>query len=148
MACELTPNSVSRLQSLASMSFYTGDVKEAKAVGPRHPDRPGLEDVQPADPGVAGVLRLGAGKGLERCRADLRRLMERHPDSVRLKRNEQVIETLIKTCSAAQRQGVNGYVNSMRPARARPTLTSKPAPTFVTLCAHMSRLEPGPKRQP
>jgi predicted Zn-dependent protease len=130
MACELTPNSVSRLQSLASMSFYTGDVKEAEKML----DRVALIglDSKMFDPQTLVLLAFARleskdRKGLDRCRVDLRRLMERNPDSLRLMRNDQVIEILIDLLARLPRHR-SGCASSMTPPSSQ-TLISRPAPT-------------------
>jgi len=145
MACELTPNSVSRLQSLASMSFYTGDVKEAEKLLDRV-TLIGL-DSKMFDPQTLVLLAFSRleskdRKGLERCRADLRRLMERHPDSVRLKRNEQVIEILIDLL-AGQTAKASERVRQLNETAKQPDFDFEACSNLVTLCAHMSRLNPG-----
>lgn len=145
MACELTPNSVSRLQSLASMSFYTGDVKEAEKLLDRV-TLIGL-DSKMFDPQTLVLLAFSRleskdRKGLERCRTDLRRLMERNPDSLRLKRNDQVIEILIdllagQTAKAAER------VRQLNETAKQPDFDFEACSNLVTLCAQMARRNPG-----
>ena len=145
MACELTPNSVSRLQSLASMSFYTGDVKEAEKLL----DRVALIglDSKMFDPQTLVLLaftRLESKdrKGLDRCRVDLRRLMERNPDSLRLMRNDQVIEILIDLL-AGQTAKATEKIRQLNDVAKQPDFDFEACSNLVTLCAQMARRNPG-----
>ena len=145
MACELTPNSVSRLQSLASMSFYTGDVKEAEKLL----DRVALIglDSKMFDPQTLVLLafaRLESNdrKGLDRCRVDLRRLMERNPDSLRLMRNDQVIEILIDLL-AGQTAKATEKIRQLNDVAKQPDFDFEACSNLVTLCAQMARRNPG-----
>jgi predicted Zn-dependent protease len=135
MACELTPNSVSRLQSLASMSFYTGDVKEAEKML----DRVALIglDSKMFDPQTLVLLAFARleskdRKGLDRCRVDLRRLMERNPDSLRLMRNAQVIEILIDLL-AGQTAKASERVRQLNDAAKQPDFDFEACSNLVTL---------------
>ena len=97
MASDLTPNSVSRLQKLASMTFYTGDVKAAEKLLDRATTI-GL-DSKMFDSQTLVILaftRLDSKnrKGLQRCRDDFTRLLERSPGNPRLMRQVEVIEIL------------------------------------------------------
>ena len=145
MACELTPNSVSRLQSLASMSFYTGDVKEAEKML----DRVALIglDSKMFDPQTLVLLAFARleskdRKGLDRCRVDLRRLMERNPDSLRLMRNDQVIEILIDLL-AGQTAKASERVRQLNDAAKQPDFDFEACSNLVTLCAQMAKRNPG-----
>ena len=89
MACEMTPDSVPRLQSLAMMSFYAGDTKEAGQLLDRA-TRIGLDsklfDCQTLV--VLAFTQLDANdhRGLQRSRDNFTRLLERNPGSARHQR--------------------------------------------------------------
>ena len=141
MACELTPNSVSRLQSLASMSFYTGNVKEAEKLLERV-TLIGL-DSKMFDPQTLVLLAFSRleskdRKGLERCRADLKRLMERHPDSIRLARNDEVIGILIDLL-AGQSAKVSERVGRLNQTSKQPDFDFEACANLVNLCAQVAR---------
>jgi len=145
MACELTPNSVSRLQSLASMLFYTGDVKEAEKLL----DRVALIglDSKMFDPQTLVLLAFARleskdRKGLDRCRVDLRRLMERNPDSLRLMRDDQVIDILIDLL-AGQTAKASERVRQLNDAAKQPDFDFEACSNLVTLCAQMAKRNPG-----
>ncbi|MBU3738382.1 MAG: tetratricopeptide repeat protein [Rhodoferax sp.] len=98
LASDLTPNSVSRLQNLATMTFYAGDPKEAEKLLDRV-TLIGLDskmfDCQTLV--VLAFTRLDSRdrKGLQRCRDDFGRLLQRNPGSLRHARNAEVIDALI-----------------------------------------------------
>jgi tetratricopeptide (TPR) repeat protein len=97
MASTMTPASVTRLQNLGMMSYYTGDRKGAEQVLDRTA-RVGLDskmfDCQTLV--LLAFLRLESGdrKGLQRCRDDFSRLMERNPDSQRHARLCAIVDAL------------------------------------------------------
>jgi CheY-like chemotaxis protein len=97
MASELTPASISRLQNLGMMTYYSGDLKEAEAILDRTA-RLGLDskmfDCQTLV--LLAFTRLDSGdrKGLQRCRDDFARLIERNPNSKRHRRLASIVEAL------------------------------------------------------
>ena len=104
MASTLTPSSITRLQNLGMMCYYSGDLKGAET----HLDRTtrlGLDskmfDCQSLV--LLAFVRLGNGdtKGLQRCRDDFLRLIERQPDSQRHQRLAGIVDALLLL---AQRQ--------------------------------------------
>ncbi|MFN4004895.1 MAG: response regulator [Hylemonella sp.] len=98
MACQVTPYSVSRLQNLGLMTYYSGDRVEAeKILG--QTARLGL-DSKLFDPQTLVLLafaRLESAdrKGLQQCREDIARLLERNAASPRLQRLAAIIDTLL-----------------------------------------------------
>ena len=97
MASELTPASISRLQNLGMMTYYTGDRKEAEKILDRTA-RIGL-DSKMFDCQVLLLLAFARlenddRKGLQRCRDDFSRLLEKHPGSLRHRRLAAVVEAL------------------------------------------------------
>ncbi len=97
MASELTPSSVSRLQSLGFMTYYSGDRVEAEKIMDRTA-RLGLDskmfDCQTLVLLAFSRVESGDRKGLQRCRDDFSRLIERNPDNQRQRRLAEVVEAL------------------------------------------------------
>lgn len=97
MASELTPASITRLQNLGMMTYYAGDSKEAEKILDQTA-RLGLDskmfDCQTLV--LLAFTRLDSGdrKGLQRCRDDFVRLIERNPDSKRHQRLSDIVEAL------------------------------------------------------
>jgi len=97
MASMLTPASISRLQNLGMMSYYSGDRKEAEKILDRT-TRIGLDskmfDCQTLVLLAFVRLETGDRKGLQRCRDDFARLMERNSDSPRHLRLSHIVDAL------------------------------------------------------
>lgn len=97
MASDLTPASISRLQNLGMMTYYAGDRKEAEKILDRTA-RIGLDskmfDCQSLVLLAFTRLESGDRKGLQRCRDDFARLIERNPDSKRHRRLSDTVEAL------------------------------------------------------
>ncbi|MEO8118465.1 MAG: response regulator [Rhodoferax sp.] len=97
MASELTPASISRLQNLGMMTYYAGDRKEAEAILDRT-TRLGLDskmfDCQTLVLLAFARLESGDRKGLQRCRDDFVRLIERNPKSLRHQRLAGIVDAL------------------------------------------------------
>ena len=97
MASTLTPSSITRLQNLGMMCYYSGDRKGAEQSLDRT-TRLGLEskmfDCQTLV--LLAFVRLESGdhKGLQRCRDDFARLIERNPNSQRHQRLASTVEAL------------------------------------------------------
>jgi tetratricopeptide (TPR) repeat protein len=98
MASSLTPASISRLQNMGLMCYYSGERKEAETMLDRT-TRLGLDskmfDCQTLV--LLAFIRLESGdhKGLQRCRDDFVRLIERNPDSARHVRLAAVVDALL-----------------------------------------------------
>jgi Tfp pilus assembly protein PilF len=97
MASTLTPASITRLQNLAMMTYYSGDHVEAEKLLDRTA-RMGLEskmfDCQSLVLLAFARLENGDRKGLQRCHDDFNRLIERNPDSARTKRLADIVVAL------------------------------------------------------
>jgi CheY-like chemotaxis protein len=97
MASELTPASITRLQNLGLLTYYSGSHKEAEQLLDKT-TRLGLDskmfDCQTLV--LLAFMRLESGdkKGLQRCRDDFLRLIERNPDSQRHQRLADIVEAL------------------------------------------------------
>ncbi|MDD4942201.1 response regulator [Rhodoferax sp.] len=89
MASTLTPASITRMQNLGLMSYYCGDHAKAEKILDRT-TRMGLDskmfDCQTLVLLAFIRLELADRKGLQRCRDDFLRLIERQPDSARHQR--------------------------------------------------------------
>ena len=97
MASELTPASIRRLQNLGMMTYYLGDRVEAEKILDRT-TRIGLDskmfDCQSLVLLAFSRLESGDRKGLQRCRDDFIRLIERNPDSQRHMRLAKTVDAL------------------------------------------------------
>jgi len=97
MASQLTPASITRLQNLGLMSYYCGDRKAAEQVLDRT-TRLGLDskmfDCQTLVLLAFARFESGDHKGLQRCRDDFARLIERSPDNARLQRLSGIVDAL------------------------------------------------------
>jgi CheY-like chemotaxis protein len=97
MASMLTPASVSRLQNLAMMTYYSGNHAEAEKLLDKT-TRLGLEskmfDCQTLVLLAFTRLESGDRKGLQRCHDDFARLIERNPDMPRVKRLADIVVAL------------------------------------------------------
>ena len=97
MAATLTPTSITRLQNLAMMTYYSGDHVEAEKLLDRTA-RMGLEskmfDCQSLVLLAFARLENGDRKGLQRCHDDFNRLIERNPDNARVKRLADIVIAL------------------------------------------------------
>lgn len=97
MASELTPASITRLQNLGLLTYYSGLHKEAEKLL-EQTTRRGLDskmfDCKTLV--LLAFMRLDNGdrKGLQRCRDDFLRLIERNPDSQRHRRLADTVEAL------------------------------------------------------
>lgn len=97
LASTLTPSSITRMQNLGMMSYFAGNLQQAE----QHLDRTvrmGLDskmfDCQTLV--LLAFVRLGNGdtKGLQRCRDDFVKLLERHQDSERHRRLASMVDAL------------------------------------------------------
>jgi tetratricopeptide (TPR) repeat protein len=97
MASNLTPASITRRQNFGMMCYYSGDRVEAEKVLDRT-TRMGLDskmfDSQTLV--LLAFIRLESGdrKGLQRCRDDFLRLIERQPDNLRNIRLAGIVDAL------------------------------------------------------
>ncbi|MDH4134836.1 MAG: response regulator, partial [Gammaproteobacteria bacterium] len=98
MACDLTPASITRLQNLGLMTYYSGARAEAEKILGKAA-RLGLDskmfDCQTLVLLAFARLELGDRKGLAHCRDDFAKLLERHTDSARHQRLAAVVDALI-----------------------------------------------------
>lgn len=97
MAATLTPASITRLQTLAMMTYYSGDHVEAEKLLDRTV-RLGLDskmfDCQSLVLLAFARLENGDRKGLQRCHDDFNRILEKSPDNERVKRLSEIVVAL------------------------------------------------------
>ena len=140
MASVLTPASISRLQNLGMMTYYSGDRVEAEKVLDRT-TRLGLEskmfDCQTLV--MLAFVRLESGdrKGVHRCRSDFTRLMERHPDSQRHVRLSKTVDALISIQEHQFAQALDA-VRAMIKTTDLPEFDFESASNLVALMAQLS----------
>jgi tetratricopeptide (TPR) repeat protein len=136
MAATLTPASISRLQNLAMMTYYSGDHVEAEKLLDRTA-RMGLEskmfDCQSLV--LLAFVRLESGdrKGLQRCHDDFARLIERNPDNARQRRLSEIV---IALNLIQQHQ----FAQSVEAIRGMITMTDKPEFDFESASNLLSLL--------
>jgi CheY-like chemotaxis protein len=98
MASDMTPSSISRLQNLGTITFYSGDRVEAEKILARTA-RLGRDskmfDCQTLVLLAFARLESGDKKGLQRCRDDLTHLLEKTPDLARYQRLCAIVDALI-----------------------------------------------------
>jgi len=145
MASDLTPNSVSRLQKLASMTFYTGDVKAAEKLLDRATTI-GL-DSKMFDSQTLVILaftRLESKnrKGLQRCRDDFTRLLERSPGNPRLMRQVEVIEILGELMSDRSASALE-RTRAMSQTSKQVDFDFEACSNLSSLCAQLARRKLG-----
>lgn len=97
MASELTPASISRLQNFGMMTYYSGKHKEAEKILDQT-TRIGLDskmfDCQTLVLLAFTRLESSDRKGLQRCRDDFVRLIEKNPQSKRHQRLADIVDAL------------------------------------------------------
>lgn len=140
MAADLTPASISRLQNLGMLSYYTGDRQESEKILDKTV-RLGLDskmfDCQTLV--LLAFTRLGSGdrKGLQRCRDDFARLIERNPDNQRYQRLSIVVDAL----SLIQQQLFGQAINAVRDlanASTLPDFDFESASNLLALMAYLA----------
>jgi CheY-like chemotaxis protein len=140
MASELTPASISRLQNLGMMTYYAGDRVEAEKVLDRTA-RLGLDskmfDCQTLVLLAFTRLENGDRKGLQRCRDDFLRLIERNPKSKRHQRLSEVVEVLSSIQNHQFAEALNA-IRSMAHAVKTPDFDFESASNFLSLMAQLA----------
>lgn len=140
MACDLTPASISRLQNLGLMTYYSGDRVEAEKILDKT-TRLGLDskmfDCQTLVLLAFSRFESGDSKGLQRCLDDFSRVLERSPDVKRLRRLAGVVEalSLIQTFQLAKALDL---VRSMCDTVRDPDFDFEAASNLVSLLAQLA----------
>jgi len=140
MASELTPASITRLQNLGMMTYYAGDSKEAEKILDQT-TRLGLDskmfDCQTLV--LLAFTRLDSGdrKGLQRCRDDFVRLIERNPGSKRHQRHSDIVEALSSIQQHQFAQALDA-VRAMTKAVPSPDFDFEAASNLLALMAQLA----------
>ncbi|MDD2926935.1 tetratricopeptide repeat protein [Rhodoferax sp.] len=140
MASALTPASITRLQNLGMMSFYLGDHAEAEKTLDRT-TRLGLDskmfDCQTLVLLAFARLESGDRKGLQRCRDDFARLLERSPDNQRQQRLAGIV-TALSLIEQRQYAQVVELVRAMCKRIKDPDFDFESASNLVALLAQLA----------
>ena len=140
MASTLTPASISRLQNLGMMSYYAGDRKEAEKILDRTA-RLGLDskmfDCQTLVLLAFSRLESGDRKGLQRCRDDFARLLERNPDNQRQQRLAGIVDAL-QLIEKSQYAQVLQVVRSLFARVKDPAFDFESATNLIALLAQLA----------
>lgn len=141
MASTLTPASISRVQNLAMMTYYSGLHEDAERLLDKTV-RLGIEskmfDSQSLVLLAFTRLESNDRKGLQRCQDDFLRLIDKDPDNTRLQRLAAVVNVL----SLIQQQQFGpslDAVRTMAKAVQTPLFDFESASNLVTLVSHLAR---------
>ncbi|MBT0568990.1 response regulator [Curvibacter sp. CHRR-16] len=140
IAADLTPNSVSRIQNLAQLSYYRMSPAEVEPLLDKTV-RSGLESKM-FDPQTLVLLgfcrlQLGDAKGLRICREDLDRLLERDPESIRLERMQLSLQALEKIQTNEFPRAIE-LVETLGRQLRDPDFDFEAASNLVGLMAHLA----------
>lgn len=140
MAATLTPHAITRVQTLAMMTYYAGSHKEAEPLLDKTV-RMGLDskmfDAQTLVLLAFCRLELNDRKGLQRCYDDFQRLMERQPDNQRYVRLAGIVQTLnliLQSQFAASVDAVRQQCKAIR----NPDFDFESASNLVVLMCHLA----------
>ena len=140
MAANLTPASISRLQNLGMMTYYAGERQEAEKILDRTA-RLGLDskmfDCQTLVLLAFTRLENGDGKGLQRCRDDFARLIEKDPKNERHQRLSGIVEVLSSIQQGQFAQAVDA-VRAMALTISSPNFDFEAASNQLALLAQLA----------
>jgi Flp pilus assembly protein TadD len=141
MASTLTPASISRVQNLAMMTYYSGNHEDAERLLDKTV-RLGIEskmfDSQSLVLLAFTRLESNDRKGLQRCQDDFLRLIDKDPDNARLQRLSAVVDVL--NLIQQQQFGPSlDAVRTMAKAVQSPQFDFESASNLVTLVSHLAR---------
>ncbi len=141
MACQLTPASVGRLQSLGMMSFYAGHLQEAESILRRTCLR-GLDskifDCQSLVLMAFVQFERGDHKALQRCAQDFDRLMQKSPEVQRIRRLSRVVDTLSLLLHHKIAQALHD-IREMTQAVRQPDFDFESATNLLALLAQLAK---------
>lgn len=140
MACAATPHSVTRLQNLGHMCYYSGDREEAERCLSQC-TRLGL-DSKMFDPQTLVLLafaRLEAmdRKGLGQCRDDIQRLLGRQESNPRLQRLSSTVETMFFILDKQFARAVES-VRALAKQVREPIFDTESATNLISLAAQLA----------
>lgn len=140
MACAVTPFSISRLQNLGLMMYYSGDRAEAEKILGQCA-RLGLDskmfDCQTLVLLAFARLECGDRKGLQHCRDDFIRLIERDETNLRLQRQAAIVDALILIMDRQFARAVQA-VRSQAGKVKDPAFDFEAATNLITLMAQLA----------
>ncbi|MDT8992424.1 response regulator [Curvibacter sp. APW13] len=140
MAATLTPHAITRVQSLAMMTYYAGDHKEAEALLDKTV-RMGLDskmfDAQTLVLLAFTRLELADRKGLQRCYDDFLRLLEKDEDNRRLQRLCGIVQTLNLIMQSQFAASVDAVRQACKTIR-EPDFDFESASNLVALLCHLA----------
>lgn len=140
MAADLTPASVTRLQNLAMMTYYSGDYPGAEQLLDKV-TRLGLSSkmYDPQNLVMLAFVRvtLRDTKGLQRCLDDMDRLLDKSPEQARLQRLMAVMRALHNIAHQQFAKSVDA-VRDMTLQLREPQFDFEAACNLVTLMAYLS----------
>jgi DNA-binding response OmpR family regulator len=141
MACDMTPDSVPRLQNLAMMTFYAGDIDGARPLLDRV-TRIGLDsklyDCQTLVALAFTELDVNEHRNLQRCRDNFTRLIERNPDSVRHQRAAATIDTMLAVLKN-ERGAVQALVREMCASAKSAAFDFEAASNLLSLLSRLAQ---------
>lgn len=140
LACDVTPHSITRLQNLGLMTYFSGKRVEAEKILSQTV-RLGLESKM-FDPQTLVLLafaRLEGNnrKGLAQCRDDLDRLRDRDEGNLRLQRLGATVDALILIQSRQFAKAVDA-VRTMAQQVKSPDFNFESATNLLSLAAHLA----------
>ncbi len=140
MACDLTPASISRLQNLGLMTYYSGDRIEAEKILDKTV-RLGLDskmfDCQSLVLLAFARFESGDRKGLQRCCDDFARVLDKSPGVRRLQRLSAVVDAL-SLMQAHQLAKTLDLVRAMCKTVKDPDFDFEAASNLVSLVAQLA----------
>ena len=140
MACDLTPDSVSRMQNLGLMTYYSGDRVEAEKILDKT-TRLGLDskmfDCQTLVLLAFARFESGDRKGLQRCVDDFARVLERNPGVKRLQRLSSIVDA-VALIQAHQLAKALDRVRAMGRTVKDPDFDFEAASNLVALLAQLA----------
>jgi tetratricopeptide (TPR) repeat protein len=141
MASDLTPSSISRLQNYGMLTFYNGDKAEAEKILDRTA-RIGLDskmfDCQTLVLLAFARLESSDKKGLQRCRDDFVRLIDKNPESQRHQRLAAVVDVLFCIQDKQFARCVES-VRAMIKTVKQPSFNFESATNMVALVAQLAK---------
>ncbi|MDP3700452.1 MAG: response regulator [Hylemonella sp.] len=140
MACAVTPFSISRLQNLGLMMYYSGDRVEAEKILGQCA-RLGLDskmfDCQTLVLLAFARLECGDRKGLQHCRDDFVKLIDRDEKNLRLQRQAAIVDALILIMDRQFARAVDA-VRELAAKVKDPAFDFESATNLLTLMAQLA----------
>ena len=140
MACTMTPHSISRLQNLGMMTYYSGDRVEAEKILGKTA-RQGLDskmfDCQTLVLLAFARLETNDRKGLQHCQDDFSKLLERHDKDPRYLRLAAIVDALVLIMDRQFARSVDA-VRAMAARVKDPSFDFESATNLLALMAQLA----------